>query len=379
MYLLCRSRVINIAIATVSLLAISACGKKKSNSSASLTLKVAKTGSTSMTSLSDSVQDLTATALGNKSFTPDSFKMWIDTIVLQNSDGTSNQFYTCETSAADCEVDFADAASIKKLQDKLNAVSIATGTYTKVWLSCNPNGAGYVKFKGHATVNGVTKYTVDPASNSGNPVTTDSAKNSEINLSNVGCGLTMPLSKTLTVADKDTVLITMFSDLTNSVYFAANQSGGMGGCKIPTGASSGDGFCMNYPSVFPFFGETTPTVENYLVAHRSDASVLSQAIANTHIKIIKDSTGTPFWASFNMYYTETTPDANQDGAASYANSVTSFSVNADSTLTMKSQDYGFTAFKRADHTGDVVSGTIVNGAGSSTLSTYHYHAYAYTP
>ena len=374
-----QSRIIWATISLVGSIYLSGCGKKKSSDdTATMSLKVKKTGTT--TSLQGTTNLVaTGTALGDKSFTPSSFKVWIDTIVLQNDQGASNQFYTCTSSATDCEVDFANADSVKALEAKLNAVTITPGTYTKVWMSCNPSSGGYIKFKGSASVNGVTKYTATPDSNSGSPITTDSSKNGDVTISLSGCGITMNLSKTLTVAKDDSVVMTMFSDLTNIAYFAANQSSGMGGCKLIPGSASADGFCINYPSVFPYFGETTPTVESYIVAHRLDSSVLSKAIANTFVKVIKTSDGTPFWASFGSYFTETTPDAGLDGAASYANSVTSFAVNSDGTLTIKSQDYGFSAFQRADHTGDVVSGTIVNGAGTTTQTTYKYHAYPFTP
>ena len=139
------------------------------------------------------------TAAGNKSFAPGVFKLWINTIVLQNDEGGSNQFYTCDSSAADCEVDFASSESVAAFESKLNAIEITAGNYNKLWIFCNPGSAGYVKYKGHATVNGTTQYTADPDSNSGSPVTTDSAKNGEITVANVGCGLTMHLPQTLTV------------------------------------------------------------------------------------------------------------------------------------------------------------------------------------
>ena len=81
------------------------------------------------------------------------------------------------------------------------------------------------------------------------------------------------------------------------------------------------------------------------------------------------------------FYIETTPDYGQgdDGVSGYANSVTRFAVNADESLTIKSMDYGFSAFQRTSHSGDVVGEGISGGAGTGSGVTYKYKAFAYTP
>lgn len=220
---------------------MTSCGKKDDGTAtitlrvpATITLRVQKADSSAALNLAtNSVNgsESLVTAAGNKSFTPDAFKLWINTIVLQNDEGGSNQFYMCDTSATDCEVDFASTTSVAAFEAKLNAIEITAGTYNKVWISCNPNSAGYIKYKGRVTVSGTTNYTADPNTNSGSPLTTDSTKNSEITLANVGCGLTMHLPQAVTIADGDSALMTTFSNLHGIAYYAANASGGMGGCK----------------------------------------------------------------------------------------------------------------------------------------------------
>lgn len=362
------------ALTTFLFFSLVQCGKKDGGSS-TITLKVQKADGAA-------ALNLEMTAAGNKSFAPDVFKLWINTIVLQNDEGGSNQFYTCDSSAADCEVDFSSSESVAAFEAKLNAVEITAGNYNKVWISCNPNSAGYIKYKGHATVNGTTQYTANPDSNSGSPVTTDSAKNGEITVANVGCGLTMHLPQTLTVADGDAVIMTMFSNLHGIAYYGPNIPRDMGGCKISVGATTGPGFCVGYPSVFPYFGETTPTVEMYKIANsKTDASTLTEGQANVLLKVIKTPDGKPFWASMANFYIETTPDYGQgdDGVSGYANSVTNFAVNADESLTIKSMDYGFSSFQRASHSGDVVGEGISGGAGTGSGVTYKYKAFTYTP
>lgn len=372
------------ALVTIPLLTLVSCGKKDGGSSTiTLKMKVAESPvALSLAARSIPEKDLLLTAAGNKSFAPEVFKLWINTIVLQNDDGTSNQFFTCDSSAADCEVDFASAASVAAFEAKLNAVKITTGTYNKVWISCNPNSAGYVKYKGHATVNGTAQYTADPDANGGSPLTTDVTKNAEIKVANVGCGLTMHLPQALTIADGDNVVMTMFSNTHGIAYYGPNLPGDMGGCKISSAASTGPGFCVGYPSVFPYFGETTPTVEMYKIANsKTDASTLAEGQANVLLKVIKGSDGKPFWASMANFYSETTPDYGQgdDGVSGYANSVTNFSINADESLTIKSMDYGFSAFRRTAHSGDVVGEGISAGAGTGSGVTYKYKAFTYTP
>ena len=372
------------AIFVLAVAQMTACGKKEDDKTGTVTLKVKSVAGTGLNVSADPKPlQLTIAAAGNLSFTPTVLKLWIDKLVLQNGAGASNEFYTCTTSAADCEVDFADAASVKALEAKLAAVKITEGSYTKVWISCNADGGstGYIKFKGSAALAAGTKYTSTPGSNGGNPVTTDSSKNGEIKSTMTGaCGTTMTLSKTLDVVKDSTTTVTMFANIADMAFYGANTSGGMGGCTIASGQVSGAGFCINLPSVFPYFGETTPTVEMFKVAnHESDATNLKVTQANVLVKIIKSSDGVPFWAAFANYYSETTPTygTSPDGFSGYANSVTTFLVNADKTLTIKSADYGFAAFTRSAHSGDVVGEKVVAGAGTGVGTTYKYKAFVY--
>ncbi|MBC7531898.1 MAG: hypothetical protein H7318_09990 [Oligoflexus sp.] len=103
--------------------------------------------------------------------------------------------------------------------------------------------------------------------------------------------------------------------------------------------------------------------------------------ANVFIKIIKDADEVPFWTSFGQFYSEDTTNyaSGEKGVSGYANGISTFAVNADSTLTMRSQDNGFTAFQRAAHTGEVKGEGILNGAGTGMSVTYYYHAFPFTP
>lgn len=399
-------------LAIVSLgLSAAHCHKVSTTSSeggvTALTLKIRNADAATPAHLTPSIK-LTSTGAGNLSFTPDSYKLWINTIVLQGADGAgvSNQFYQCTTNEADCEIDFADPISTAAFEAKLSALPIAPGTYTKVWMSCTPDSGGYVKVKGHATLadNSVI-YTSNPEDNNGESLTTDATKAGTLKISYVGgsCGITMPLSKPIVVAaatptegaaaetSKDvplgtTLTMTMFSNLMDTAYYAPNSSPGLGGCRLSdahhVSNTPGPAICVIYPSVFPYFGETTPSVEYYKVANsKTSGTVLVAGDSNVLIKVIKDSEGTPFWASFGPFYSEDTPAyaSGEKGVSGYTNSISSFAVNADATLTMKSQDYGFTVFQRADHTGEVKGEGIENGAGTGMPVTYYYHAFPYTP
>ena len=375
---------------------LAACGKKKdSEGSASMTLKIRNAENDGAAGLTEG-SALSDAGAGNLSCTPDSFKLWINTIVLQNDDASaSNQFYMCNSSAADCEVDFADPTSIAAFEAKLSSLTVTAGTYTKVWLSCSPDSGGYMKFKGHVTLADGVKYTADADANGGDPVTSDATKAGLVTIGGLnGCGITMPLSKALvvessaasddskeTVAAGSTLTMTIFSNLRLVTYYNANVSPGLGGCIYDHAKSGGPGFCSNYPSVFPYFGETTPTVEYYKVANSKTSSTgLTLGDANVLVKVIKSADGTPFWASFNSLYTESTPDSSSDkGVSGYTNSVTKFAINADASLTIKSQDFGFSAFKRTTHTGEVIGEGIHNGAGTGTGATYYYSAFPYNP
>ncbi len=371
----------------------------KNSTMATMSLKIRNTGSGA--SLTEKgTPSFNLLGAGNVSFTPTSYRIWVSTVVLQGDNNQSNQFYTCDTSAADCEVDFADPASVSAFEAKLSSLPVAPGTYNKVWFSCSPNGQGYVKFKGSVTLStGVTYYTADKAV-TGTWVTTSAAANSEVKIeSGGGCGITMNLPQDVVVAESappaesaevevipagTTLTMTMFSNLQLIAYFGLNTSAGLGGCAadIGTVTQSGPGFCINTISVFPYFGTTTPTVDYYKLAHSKSAiSNIDPADANVIVKIIKNADGTPFWASFSQYYNESTPSygSGDTGVSGYANAVSDFQVNADGTLTIKSADNGFAAFQTAAHTGTVKGEGISNGAGTGTSVDYYYSAIPYTP
>ncbi|MCX6131914.1 MAG: hypothetical protein NTX25_23010, partial [Proteobacteria bacterium] len=332
----------------------------------------------------------TAENFGRVSFSPDAYRLYISTIVLMNDSGLSNQFYMCDSTEADCEVDFANAESIAAFEAKLSGISISEGDYTKVWMSCSPKDDGYIKYSGQVKfLDGTTYYTADN-SNGGAPITTDSSKKALMKISGLqgSCGITMPVS--VNVSEEKPVTITMFSNLRLTTYFAKKASNGQGGCAavIDPATNNGPGFCANYPSVFPYFGETKPTVEYYKVANsKQDASALTDADSIGLIKIIKDEGGTPFWASAINIFNEATIEyeGGEDAVAGYAASVSKFAVNSDGTLLIQTDRWdtdmprGFKAFQRAAHTGEVVGEKIVDGAGTGTSTTYKYKAFPYEP
>jgi hypothetical protein len=408
--ILSQQKILKLSLILLSAGALTHCGDKKNDSNknsvpATLTLKIRNADVEApglvRSHAAPSAQGvkLVDSAAGNLSFTPESYKLWINTIVLQNDNGLSNQFYMCETSEADCEVDFGDPASINAFEAKLSALPVYPGTYTKVWLSCSPSSGGYIKFKGKTTLaNGTTYFTAAPSENAGDPVTTDINKYGTLKIGGLnGCGLTMPLTKPLVVAEVpppadgstiesvatgSKVTMTLFSNLRDVTYYGANISGGMGGCEINRTTQSGPGFCSAYPSVFPYFGETTPTVEYFKVANsKTSSESLTLDDANVFVKIIKDADGKPFWASMGSYYSETTLNygAGDKGISGYANGISKFSVNVDNSLTIKSMDNGFEAFQRTEHRGEVKGEGILNGAGTGMPETYYYKAFPYTP
>lgn len=99
----------------LAVVALTACGKKSSDANTgSMTMKVKSVSVSALTATSDRERlNMTMAAAGNLSFTPTVLKIWIDMLVLQNGGGGSNEFYTCTSSAPDCEVDFASADSVK--------------------------------------------------------------------------------------------------------------------------------------------------------------------------------------------------------------------------------------------------------------------------
>ncbi len=395
-----------VAIGTIAV----SCGKKdeaKSAGSTSLSLKIRNVETNSAPLKEPQAARLTGLGAGNLSFTPESYKLWINTIVLQGENNLSNQFYTCSSSEADCEVDFANPASIAAFEAKLSALPVGVGTFTKVWLSCTPDSGGYIKIKGEARLaDGSIQYTSDPEENAGETLTADASKAGTLKIKFVGgsCGITMPLAKPLVVeavvppegtahdTTKETapvgttVTMTMFSNLKFTGYYTPHGSPGMGGCRLSdanvAANTSGPGICVIYPSVFPYFGETSPKVDYYKVANSKTSSAdLVEGDANVIVKIVSDAAGKPFWASFGSYYTEDTLDygVGDKGVSGYANSISSFSVNADGSLTMKSQENGFSAFTENAHSGEVKGEAVVNGAGAGVSVTYSYKAFPFVP
>ena len=321
---------------------------------------------------------------GNLSFNPTSYKMWIASIVLQNDSGLSNEFYTCNSSAADCEIDLASTTSIQAFESKLGTKSITEGTYNKVWINCTPDMAaknGYIKIKGSAKLaSGTTWYTADAPANGGSPWIADATKNGETKISMGSCGSTYYLPTPLVVSKDKPVTVTLLSNTYMTAYYNATTSGGLGGCV--TSGNGQPGLCMVYPSVFAYFGETSPTVEMYSIAtHTADASAKLVTDSTAIVKMIFDASGGYFFSSFGAYYGSETsvPDTDRN-IGGWANSITATSKNANGTFSIKSIAYGFDSFQRVDgSTGTLSAEKVVNGAGSGQPGSFFYKAFRHTP
>lgn len=377
----------SVGICVVLGMVLGGCGDEKSGSKVSLFVRQAESDALSLFG-AQRAQSLLAESddAGRVSFQPDSYKLYISTIVLQGAGGLSNQFYTCSESEEACEVDFADDASVKAFEQKLKEKTIGAGVYDTVWISCSTEqtsegATGAIKFSGSATLSDGTILYPTAGSNE-TYATSDKSQKAQASVTTY-CGLTMPLARPLTVKDEEgaTVDITMFSNLAAAGYYepmGLGEATKPSGCTNRTQGVEKPSFCVGYPSVFPYFGLTEPTVEYYLVANHSSSSAdLTIDDANVLVKIIKDETGTPFWASMGDYYIETSPSKYNEpvGVNTYANSVGTFEQNSDGSYKIKSLNYGFEAFKLESHSGEVLGEGLSGGAGTGQAVTYHYKAF----
>jgi hypothetical protein len=268
------------------------------------------------------------------SFSPTSFKIPIESVVLNNAAGNADTIiYSCAPSGAkDCVVDLADAAAVASLFTNIEADLLPGMTYTKIgFSSCPPNsppGActnNSAKVKGTVMINGTAYYTTSGT----NPLTTDSSKLDYATIVNpsgtFGAGGALP--KAITPMNGDMIELNAFFSLRSLAKAAINQptTGGplMGACTDRSQSTSL--VCTSYGiDLVAYQGAVAPTLEDYLLS----PSVSDATQASLDIQLLVDGNGKPFGGFFRDYLT--------------ASSVLFFGYSADPTI--HTIDWGGGAF-----------------------------------
>lgn len=247
-------------------IAVSACGKKKSESAdlnVSLQLAVDSTttsGTNSGAALIGYELSSSATHPDALSFTPEVFRVPVKMIAFGNS-----VVYQCDDSDEACYLDMANNGELQAAASRANK-SIDVGTYQMgVFSLCRPNEPSQnhiIQIKGKATVKGVTYYTTSDA----DVLTTDPAKYGVAPYKLSTCQLNMQLSKPLVVEKDQKINLTLFSLVQGIAYMqvgASVSNNDQWGCKL--NASNDRAVCVNYPVMVPYAGTGKGQLESYQI------------------------------------------------------------------------------------------------------------------
>jgi hypothetical protein len=296
-----------------------------------------------------------ATAEPNKSsFTPSSLKVPVLRVTVEGSNGAQAEVYACaDATGANCLVDFADNTALASLFS--SSQPIDPGTYDTVRIAtCLSGGQGFnVQVKGSVALGAspVTYYTASGSL----PLSTDAASLDYATAYLNGCGMSIPLSPQVVVADGDAVALSAFFSLKNSAWAQLDGSYGMGGCVDDSGHTQA--VCIVLPSLVSYAGNATPTLETYFITE--DQNDTAGTKANGQVLLLADPTNKVFAGFTRRLYSEssTVPSVNYDC------DVKSIADNGDGTLNIATWGstanvdvpyVRFPAFARANHTGNLL-------------------------
>jgi hypothetical protein len=340
---------------------------------------------------------------GGQSFTPESFLLPVDSIVLTyldpsggsgwqgggplyrcasapgNSPPTSDDGGSPDANSMDpaampqgdagssCYVDMADDTALAALFSQ--PASVPSGTYNAIVMNnCEHEGSFVAKLKGTVTVDGTTYYTT-PAGGGHSALSTSRADYDYVSIQYSGCSGALRLAESVTVHDGDSVTVSAFFTLRDIAWVLQDFSPGLGGCA--DGPAHANNVCSGLPTLVSYVGTSAPTLDTFLVSE--DPSDLTAAKAGGEILLLSQA-GLPFSGFLRRFYSPTSnvpsvsydvplrsvaPSGSSDaGDATYA--LTAYGDPAEAPTKFRAQ---WPAFETRTH-----EGTMRTANGDSSVS-----------
>jgi hypothetical protein len=268
-----------------------------------------------------------AAATGENSFTPTSFVMPIQTILLAKArvgTGYDNgvAVYECNPgtppvvsngdagppqvdagAGGDCMVDMADEAQLASLFAAPTAIT--PGTYDSIVVNtCFDEGSFVAKVKGSVELEGTTYYTA------GSPViSTNSADLAYTDITYDGCASTVKISPPVTITAGASITVSAFFTLQNLSWVLENSSPGLGGCAVVPGGEPN--VCSGLPVLVGYIGVGVPTLESYFISEDPDDLLATKAAGQV---MLLSNGGEPFAGFLRRVYSHDseTPSVSYD-------------------------------------------------------------------
>jgi hypothetical protein len=271
---------------------------------------------------------------GGQSFTPESFLLPVDSIVmtyLDPSGGSGWQgggpLYQCASAprsgapppsdgglpdadsmdaaampqgaaGASCYVDMADDTALAALF--AHPASVPSGTYNAIVVNnCEHEGSFIAKLKGTVSLDGTTYYTTS-AGGGRSALSTSRADYDYTSIQYSGCSGALRLAESVTVHDGDSITVSAFFTLRDVAWVLTNFSPGLGGCA--DGPAHANNVCSGLPELVSYVGASAPTLDTFLVTE--DPSDLSAAKAGGEVLLLSQA-GVPFSGFLRRFYSPT--------------------------------------------------------------------------
>ncbi|HSY20784.1 MAG TPA: hypothetical protein VK841_01640, partial [Polyangiaceae bacterium] len=194
-----------------------------------------------------------------------------------------------------CWVDMADNAALSALFAA--PANVPPGTYNAIVVnSCSVEGSYQALLKGSVSYGGTTYYTTP----SPTVLTTSQTEEDYVAVAFQGCSTAVMLAQPLTVQAGDTLTISAFFTLDGIAWLIPDAPPGLGGCAA--GPSSAPNVCSGLPELVASVGTVTPNLSTFLVTE--DPSDLDASKAGGAVLLLTDD-GVPFSGFLRRVYSPT--------------------------------------------------------------------------
>jgi hypothetical protein len=337
---------------------------------------------------------------GGQSFTPESFLLPVDSILMTNIDpnaGTGYQgggsIYQCPAAAlnhpppaaamdagsteggataaadggaGDCYVDMADNSALAALFS--HPADVPPGQYNAIVVAnCEHQGSFVAKLKGTVNLGGTTYYTT--SGRAGQPVLSTSRSDYDyLSITYAGCSGALRLAQPVDVHAGDAITVSAFFTLADLAWVLPDNTG-LGGCVDRPYHTQN--VCSGLPALIAYVGASAPALRTFLITE--DLTDTSASKAGGEVLLLSQGE-VPFSGFLRRWYSPTAvvPSVSYDiplrsvvsngssdsGAPTF--SLTSYGDPAEDTTKFRAR---WPAFEMATH-----EGTMLTADGSGSVS-----------
>jgi hypothetical protein len=269
---------------------------------------------------------------GGQSFTPESFLMPVDSIILSNIDPNGGSgwqgggsLYQCPSAAVNgptpagsadagpaeagamtapdggtdgCYVDMADNSALAALFSQ--PANVPPGSYNAIVVNnCEHQGSFVAKLKGTVNLAGTTYYTT--AGRADQPILSTSRSDYDyVSITYSGCSGPLRLAQPVSVQAGDAITVSAFFTLSDLAWVLPDNTA-LGGCVAGRPYHT-QNVCSGLPALVAYVGASAPALETFLITE--DQTDTSASKAGGEVLLLSQG-GMPFSGFLRRWYSPT--------------------------------------------------------------------------